>query len=324
MAALAEASSAQIVDPALLPPAELVGQWIFVSDDGKGKGRVVAFTKVSRFNPFMAHSKHTVEFVKGGEQKVLLRRLKGKNFNGGLRFSFCLSPDEESMGIKAWLNRLKSGYGERFIAAFDAVGIESLSDFPGVEGSQTFIQALVDCGAKEVQIKAIVDAMRIVVGKLGPNALGQKGANAVRKLAAAAGDRPDRPPVRRLHSDDRLNTTNSPVDVQVVDFFSPQGQVTGQGHSRPVLDRTSSGKKVSGNRPGLSRQPSQLSGNLIHEFSCPLTLELMVDPVILVEDGNTYERSAVKSALRATPGEFCQNFCNSSTCDRSCIDCADF
>jgi len=36
------------------------------------------------------------------------------------------------------------------------------------------------------------------------------------------------------------------------------------------------------------------------EFKCPITLEIMRDPVIL-PDGHTYERVAVEAALRRNP-----------------------
>lgn len=36
------------------------------------------------------------------------------------------------------------------------------------------------------------------------------------------------------------------------------------------------------------------------QFFCPITLELMIDPVI-IEDGNTYEREAIKQALKNNP-----------------------
>ena len=76
--------------PSPTRPEDLVGLWIYV--DGKGEGLVESFHKV--FNHVMYDSKHTVAFVDGGTQKVLLRRWKGVKYNSGLPFRVCLSPDE--------------------------------------------------------------------------------------------------------------------------------------------------------------------------------------------------------------------------------------
>jgi hypothetical protein len=54
--------------------------------------------------------------------------------------------------------------------------------------------------------------------------------------------------------------------------------------------------------PKLDRQHSLLQDGVLREMVCPLTMEIMVDPCILAEDGHVYERSAVKHALEAMPG----------------------
>ena len=38
-----------------------------------------------------------------------------------------------------------------------------------------------------------------------------------------------------------------------------------------------------------------------HDFTCPITLELFNDPVILAQSGNSYKRQALKAALDERP-----------------------
>ncbi|KAF4664736.1 WD repeat, SAM and U-box domain-containing protein 1 [Perkinsus olseni] len=40
---------------------------------------------------------------------------------------------------------------------------------------------------------------------------------------------------------------------------------------------------------------------LVESFECPITQELMTDPVTLVETGFTYERSALRNAFKRRP-----------------------
>ena len=52
-------------------------------------------------------------------------------------------------------------------------------------------------------------------------------------------------------------------------------------------------------KEGVARNKSQRKDMLAH-LCCPITLELMVDPVIAV-DGHTYERSAIKKYFQSKP-----------------------
>ena len=64
--------------------------------------------------------------------------------------------------LKQWLDTLKPGWAERFGSAFDAVGIEDISDLAGIDGS--VVAALVDelqsIGAKLLHVQRIEAAIR--------------------------------------------------------------------------------------------------------------------------------------------------------------------
>ena len=64
-------------------------------------------------------------------------------------------------GMHAWLERIKPGYGHRFAAAFDAIGVEDTEDFVNFDEE---LYALLEvelrrCGAKSMQLRYIQRAM---------------------------------------------------------------------------------------------------------------------------------------------------------------------
>ena len=48
----------------------------------------------------------------------------------------------------------------------------------------------------------------------------------------------------------------------------------------------------------------ELDDNAPPEYKCPITLSIMIDPVIM-SDGQTYERSAIEKALEINPVSPC-------------------
>lgn len=60
--------------------------------------------------------------------------------------------------IRDWLEGVKEGYGPRFAAAFEAVGVEDVTDLEELEGEEVTAaldEALAACGAKAIQLQRI-------------------------------------------------------------------------------------------------------------------------------------------------------------------------
>ena len=67
--------------------------------------------------------------------------------------------------------------------------------------------------------------------------------------------------------------------------------------SQPLYEENTAGKMPGNETKETSKTPDKFDLNLLDGATCPITLTLMTDPVMLLGDGQTYERSAIESWL---------------------------
>jgi hypothetical protein len=76
------------------------------------------------------------------------------------------APEDGSKSLRAWLDAIKPGYGDRFAEAFSQIGVEDTDDFLNFdEEMYVLLEAeLRRCGAKWMQLRYIQQAIHDHLG----------------------------------------------------------------------------------------------------------------------------------------------------------------